>query len=265
MPQEIIDLLEKVFKARGFSILTSSMENRYLLMTREGVKRSVGYSPLDSRITEGEAEMYLSMAENDGSDDLLFVSPGKLRPKVKRIFKDGSVAVWDRTTLSIAAGEMLLGEMGVSPAAAAPEEKKGGILDLFQTDDVNPVSELREYEKELRSLDDFDEDGFSIRKVSLKDDENLEEWGGGEEISVPGPGSDTKIHDGTDKAESAENEALKHRVPDDVLLGTIETAPTEPEPIMVDLPMMPMESLLELEPTKSISSQLLSLGMFLNN
>lgn len=239
MPQDIIDLLEKIFRARGFEITTSSVENRYLSMTRDGLKRSVGYSPLDSKITEGEAEMYLSMAENDGSDELLFISPQKMKVKVKRIFKEGSVALWDRTALSIAVGEMTLGELEHPPVADAPSEREVSIMDLFQADVVDPVSELREYERELRSLDEFDDGVFSIKKVSLADDESLEEWDTGDEIPVTEP-VPAPVNEPTPPSH-VEDEALKHRVPDEVLLGNVGSAPPEEEQILEGLPMMPME------------------------
>ncbi|MGA1821116.1 MAG: hypothetical protein ACMUIG_01155 [Thermoplasmatota archaeon] len=245
MPQDMSDLLEKIFRARGFEIETSSRENRYLLMTRDGMKRSVGYSPLDSEITEGEAEMYLSMAENDGSDEILFISPGKIRAKVKRIFKEGSAAVWDRTALSMAAGEMLLDDLNPDTSPEKTPAREGSIMDLFQTDDVNPVTELREYERELRSLDDFDEDGFSIRKVTLPDDDTLEEWDSNDEIPISIQSEKTHAAVEKGSAPNRSDEAMKHRVPDEVLLGKMEIPPPEPEPVFEGLPMMPMEPLTE--------------------
>ncbi|MCK5773438.1 MAG: hypothetical protein KAH57_06580, partial [Thermoplasmata archaeon] len=62
---DFIEMLENIFRGRGYEIITSSLDNSYMLLFREGERTAVGFSPMGVSMTPGEAEMFLSMAEND--------------------------------------------------------------------------------------------------------------------------------------------------------------------------------------------------------
>ncbi len=69
---------------------------------------AVGYGDPGHKTSEGETEMFISMAENASSDSMLFISPDKLLRKSRKILDDAGCATWDRMALAIAIGEMYL-------------------------------------------------------------------------------------------------------------------------------------------------------------
>ena len=226
-PETMMDLMTKIFRARGFTILNTSDENRYLLMEKGDEKRAVGYSAIGSPVTEGEAEMFISMALNDEASDKLFVAPCVLPKEVKRIFGAENVAIWERTNLSIAIGEAYLDD--VSEGEKATEEDPGetsSIFDMFQTDDVNPIDELRSFRDEIETPGDGKFD-FNVVKVA-PDDTNSRE-----ENKQPKPKPTEKRVRKVDFEETPIKEKGKpdaNRVPDEVLLdGHLPPSPAKSE------------------------------------
>ncbi len=178
MPEkELMRQLQSIFQGRGFSVITASSENRYMLMDKEGKRRAVGFSGTDGSITEGEAEMFLSMAENDSADETIFAAVGRLDPGVRSTLRRGNVRIWDRTTLALALGEVQLEVMTrkdippeMEDGSAAPNVEEAGMgpdsmLGLFTGGDTDPVAELRKFKEELK----VEEGGFKVEKVSLDD------------------------------------------------------------------------------------------------
>ena len=178
MPEkELMRRLQSIFQGRGFSVIMASSENRYMLMEKEGKKRAVGFSGMDGSITEGEAEMFLSMAENDSADETIFAAVGRLDPGVRSTLRRGSVQIWDRTTLALALGEVQLEVMArkdippdMEDGSSAPNAEEAGkgpdsILDRFTGGDTDPVAELRKFKEELK----VEEGDFRVEKVSLDD------------------------------------------------------------------------------------------------
>ncbi len=105
---DLHELVEAVFLSRGYSILISSRDNRYLLLTRDGTKTAVGYGALDSAPTEGELEMFVSMAGNDSASRTVFLTPIVPGKEARAVLKRENVAVWDRMALTLALGEAAL-------------------------------------------------------------------------------------------------------------------------------------------------------------
>lgn len=108
-------LVEAVFRSRGHTILTSSRENRYLLLGRDGAKTAVGYCSLETPPTEGEVEMFVSMAGNDYASKMVFLTPVVPGKEARAVLVRERVSVWDRMSLAIALGEAALEGAGGKP------------------------------------------------------------------------------------------------------------------------------------------------------
>lgn len=152
------DVLEDLFKYRGHSLITTSRENHFIRLEKEGSRMSVGYSPPGHTVTVGEVDMFLSMAMHDGMDSLLFISPSRLPDDVRKELEKEKVVIWDRTTLTVNLGEQVLQkESGEKPSG----DGASGILDLFSKDeDLDPLKELRSYHEEEIG-------GFKVHDVDI--------------------------------------------------------------------------------------------------
>jgi hypothetical protein len=155
------ETLESIFLTRGYEIVRSSRENRYLLLKKEGSAMAVGYSMSSKKTTEGEAEMFISMGQNDSAGSMLFISPIKLSRAVKNILEKEGVATWDRMALSIAIGEQVLSEW--SREVDRGSETRS-VMDLFETQDVDPLREVRTYQKEISKSE---VGGFKVTEVEV--------------------------------------------------------------------------------------------------
>lgn len=161
---EFIEMLENIFRGRGYEIITSSLDNSYMLLSKDGERTAVGFSPMGVSMTLGEAEMFLSMAENDTANDMLYIHPFKMKKKARATLKSGDVALWDRTALAIAIGEARIVEL------ESPESEKGkeAVLDLLSGGaDPDPVSELREFEKSIKAETEVTIGSFQVKKVTM--------------------------------------------------------------------------------------------------
>jgi len=112
---DLHELVEEVFLSRGYSVITSSRDNRYLLLTKEGVTTAVGYGAADSPPTEGELEMFVSMAGNDSASRMIFLAPVVPGREARAVLARENVAVWDRMALTLSIGEAALGGAGSKP------------------------------------------------------------------------------------------------------------------------------------------------------
>ncbi len=177
---------------------------------------AVGYSMSPKKTTEGEAEMFISMGQNDSAGSMLFISPIKLSRLVKRILEKEGVATWDRMALAIAIGEQTLNEW--SKVEKEPIERS--VMDLFETEDIDPVHEVRKYHREVSSSD---VGGFKIHQV---------------EVSPP-------------RIEVKEEQIIPEVIPDQKeSADVVMPEPKEEEaPPKFDLPMMPM---MEMEPPEEV-------------
>ncbi|MEA3559441.1 MAG: hypothetical protein U9R75_09340 [Candidatus Thermoplasmatota archaeon] len=174
----LLETLEDIFKTRGYEILRSSGENHFLLLEKEGSRMAVGYSPPGHKVTEGEADMFISMARMDPSVSMLFISPGKLQKAVKKSFEKEGVATWNRTALAISIGEHFL--MKDEGSKTRNGDRKN-VMDLFNTDDVDPVDELRAYHRQIH---EEEIGGFKVHDVNLGAPVSSDAW---EEVISPGP------------------------------------------------------------------------------
>ncbi|MBN1539518.1 MAG: hypothetical protein JW939_05185 [Candidatus Thermoplasmatota archaeon] len=156
---DIIPTLEGIFKARGYNVLRSSEENRYMLIEKDGSRVAVGHSISCGELTEGEAVMFLSMGENDSAASMLFISPLKLRSSVRDLFENEGVETWDRVDISTAIGDLVLSEWGMMEA----ERGRDQVSELIGTrgnegvDDVSPHREVGPREM----------GGFKVREVEM--------------------------------------------------------------------------------------------------
>ncbi|MCU0799002.1 MAG: hypothetical protein MUC62_04965 [Candidatus Thermoplasmatota archaeon] len=116
---DLHELVEAVFLSRGYSVITSSRDNRYLLLTKEGVTTAVGYGAADSPPTEGEIEMFVSMAGNDSASRMIFLAPVVPGREARAVLARENVAVWDRMALTLSLGEVALGGAGSKPDRSA--------------------------------------------------------------------------------------------------------------------------------------------------
>lgn len=149
---KLIETLTDIFTTRGYEVLISSPENSYLLLKREGSILAVGYSDPGHHVTEGEVEMFISMAEDASSDSMLFISPEKLRKDARKVLDGGGVATWDRMALAIAIGEQVL--MKPEKDENTDNETQfdpSSMMALFKQDDVDPLSELRKFETDIQN------------------------------------------------------------------------------------------------------------------
>lgn len=150
---KLIETLTDVFITRGYEVMISSPENSYLLLKKDGSILAVGYSDPGHHATEGEVEMFISMSEDASADSMLFISPEKLRKDARKTLDRGGVATWDRMALAIAIGEQVL----MKPEKVEKEEEQefnpSSMMALFQQDDVDPLTELRDFETKM--TDDF--------------------------------------------------------------------------------------------------------------
>jgi hypothetical protein len=203
---EELETLERVFRSRGYDIVRSSRDNNYLLLSKSGSLLAVGYSMSPKKTTEGEAEMFISMGQNDSADSMLYISSMKLSKLVKKVFEKEGVDTWDRSALVMAIGEQVLNDW----SRAEQEPKERSVMDLFDTEDVDPVKEVRKLHREVSSTEIG---GFKIHEVEVGAVQTQEP-----EKSVLPPETRKKV-------------APKDKEP--------ETVKEEPE-IGFDLPMMPM-------------------------
>ena len=144
---KLISLLSDIFKSRGYEVMVSSPENSYLLLKRGSSTLAVGYADPGHITTEGEVDMFLSMGENDSADSSLFISPEKLKRASKKALEKGGSAMWDRMALAIAIGEQVITSTGEVEANEEPVFDHQRILNMFKAGDVDPVAELRQFEK----------------------------------------------------------------------------------------------------------------------
>jgi len=105
---DVLAALEGVFVSRGYRIVRSSEENRYLLIRKGKSTTAVGYSFSAGSISDGEAEMFVSMGQNDSAGSLLFISPPKISRQVKAVFEKEGVEIWNRTDIVSALGEFMI-------------------------------------------------------------------------------------------------------------------------------------------------------------
>ncbi|MFO8050099.1 MAG: hypothetical protein R6V01_00160 [Thermoplasmatota archaeon] len=156
----LLDELEDMFRARGYSILRSSDENHFLLLEKDGSRTAVGYTGPGDQVTEGESEMFLSIAMNESADAMIFISATVLPDGVASNLKKEGVQVWKREKLAASLGEHLL-----SKEEAPSSEEHGGIMDLFSDDeDLDPVKELRSYREKVHAEEIG---GFKVHDVEL--------------------------------------------------------------------------------------------------
>lgn len=216
-PESMLEIMKTIFKARGYDILNTSGENRYLLVEKNGERRSVGYSTVDSSISEGEADMFLSMAMNDDAEDRLFAAPTKLPKNVRKLFDSENVAVWDRTNLSLAIGEAYLNDIsGEEDDDIEKDDGGGSIFDLFQTEEPDPVKELRSYENEI-SDQGGEEEGFNLVKVRKeRGTRKIPENGKKKKSTVK---KLEKVPLERPDPEKKESKKESNQVPDEILLG----------------------------------------------
>ena len=159
---EFIEMLENIFRGRGYEIITSSLDNSYMLLSREGERTAVGFSPMGVSMTLGEAEMFLSMAENDNANDMLYIHPFRMKKRARAVLKSGDVALWDRTALAIAIGEARIVDL------ERPEPEKEVVSDRSSGKvDLDPVSELREFEKSIKEETEVTIGPFQVKKVTM--------------------------------------------------------------------------------------------------
>jgi len=112
---DLHELVGAVFRSRGYSLITSSWDNRYLLLSKDGTITAVGYGALDAAPTEGEVEMFVSMAGNDGAARMVFLTPVVPGKGARAVLLRENVAVWDRMALTLALGEAALSGAGGGP------------------------------------------------------------------------------------------------------------------------------------------------------
>ncbi len=144
---KLISLLSDIFRSRGYEVMVSSPENSYLLLKRGSSTLAVGYVDPGHNATEGEVDMFLSMAENASADSTLFISPEKLKRASKKALEKGGSAMWDRMALAIAIGEQVITSTGEVEVEEGPVFDHQRILNMFKAGDVDPVAELRQFEK----------------------------------------------------------------------------------------------------------------------
>jgi hypothetical protein len=215
------DTLERIFRTRGYKVIRSSRDNHYLLLKKGGSLMAVGYSMSSRKTTEGEAEMFISMGQNDSADSMLYISPIKLSRAVKGTFEKEGVATWDRMALSIALGEQVLADWSI-----VKDERQGerSVLDLFDTEDVDPVKEVRTFHTEISS---GEIGGFKVREVDIGSGEKLRKRGlAPQAVKLP-------VEDQT----MAETEPVVE-----------ENGASGGSPPEFDLPMMPMMDMVTDEP-----------------
>jgi len=159
---EVQDTLERIFRFRGYEVVRTSAENSYLLLRKGSSGMAVGYTMPGEKVTDGEASMFISMAQNDGADSMLFISAIKLPPDVKRTFEKENVATWDRAALSIAIGEQVLNEWS---SGIREQKRRGSIMELFRNRDVDPVKEVKEFHREVSEKE---QGGFTVKEVELR-------------------------------------------------------------------------------------------------
>jgi hypothetical protein len=215
------DTLERIFRTRGYKVVRSSRDNRYLLLKKGDSLMAVGYSMASKRITEGEAEMFISMGQNDSAVSMLFISPVKLSRVVKNAFKREGVATWDRMALSIALGEQVLADWSVVKDEA---EENRSVMDLFNTEDVDPLKEVRTFHKEISTSEIGD---FKVTEVEI------------------GPGKTDEITDG---APALVKPSIAEPPMTESELVQKEKDPNEPTSSEFDIPMMPMMDMVPDEP-----------------
>ena len=199
----LLETLEEIFKTRGYNVLRSSVENHFLLLEKEGSKMAVGYSPPGHKVTEGEADMFISMAQMEPSASMLFISTGKLLKAIKKSFEKEDVATWDRTALATSIGEHFLFEEGRGETPAGDQKN---MLDLFNTVDVDPVQELRTYHHHIH---EEEIGGFKIYDVDLGDRPSPSSPDVWEEVISPGREIGKELRsDSAPPETAAEKEAL---------------------------------------------------------
>jgi hypothetical protein len=159
---EVQDTLERIFLFRGYEIVRTSVENSYLLLKKGSSTMAVGYTMPGEKVTDGEADMFISMSLNDGADSMLFISPMRMPSDVKRTFEKEKVATWDRAALTIAIGEQVLNDWSRD---AKERRRRDNIMELFQTEDVDPVKEVKEFHREVSEKD---LGGFTVKEVELR-------------------------------------------------------------------------------------------------
>lgn len=235
---QLLSVLTDIFTTRGYEVMVSSPENNYLLLKKNTSTMAVGYSDPDQGASEGEAEMFVSMAENASADSMLFISPDKLRKGPRRILERAGCATWDRMALAIAIGEQFL----VSDDRKKERKKKtekfdqSAILDQFLNQDFDPLIRSLDEPAEAPAEENLigeNDNGIQVRKVEFPDQSTK-------------PGAIKKTEQ---PAPEKKKETAASKVSEDVLLGAWagfddwkkkeETQIEDTEPVPVpDLPLM---------------------------
>ncbi|MGA1865980.1 MAG: hypothetical protein ACMUFK_00770 [Thermoplasmatota archaeon] len=252
---DIIPTLEGIFKARGYNVLRSSEENRYLLLEKDGSRMAVGHSISGGELTEGEAVMFLSMGENDSAACMLFISPSKLPSSVMDLFESEGVETWNRIDISTAVGDLVLSGWEMMEL----NKGKGPVSDLSSTRSikVDHEDELSHRTVSLREMG-----GFKVREIEMVSGDMKgkalpapADHGKGEVApeqeepsGVTGSGSEPVIEASAPEIEEVELLIdLPGKVPDEILsssrgssdmLISIRDASTEPQESALEGPSM---------------------------
>ncbi|MDG6223910.1 MAG: hypothetical protein QCI82_00175 [Candidatus Thermoplasmatota archaeon] len=166
MHRPIEMIIEDVFTLKGYGIIRSSPENRLIVAIKKGSKLAIGYSDLEVPTTPGEIEMFESMAESEGAKERVFISPARIGKDTLLMLKEKGIEVWDRTAFVLAIGEAALRNAAQGESVEEWEPLDEG-ADHPQTsdqpEDIDPVAELRRYQREIGPADTE----FRITRVDI--------------------------------------------------------------------------------------------------
>jgi hypothetical protein len=239
---DLLSVLTDIFESRGYEVLVSSRENSYLLLKRNMSTMAAGFSEPGHRVTEGEAEMFISMAENSSADSMLFISPEKLERDVRIILEKANCSTWDRMALAIAIGEQVLSE----PPEKRPDEDEkedafdpGVMMDLFSDNTADPliIESDKDPVREAKSESVMEAEPISVSKMEFPD--GIEGAGQGKEKKASNVSEDVLLNAwaGFDDWKRSEEDRKES-----------EDLAEEKQLPIPDLPMM--ESLVESPPEK---------------
>lgn len=167
-------IIEGIFTLKGYGIVRSSTENRLIIAVKQGGMLAIGYSDPEVPATPGEIEMFQSMAESEGAQERMFISPARIGRDMLIMLKDKGIDVWDRTAFVLAIGETALRNAVLNESLEEwePLDEEPGLTDApDRSEDVDPVAELRRYQEEIEAATSE----FRIRKVDIqrKPDQNI--------------------------------------------------------------------------------------------
>ncbi len=143
--------IEGIFTGKGYTLRRSSIENKLLVMVKEGEVLSIGYSDLETSSTQDEFEMFISISESEGATDMLFISPARIQRDLLGSLRGKGVQVWDRTAFVLAIGENELRKASLDSVEEwdAEDTRPEPPPHLTPEKDVDPVAELRRFAREL--------------------------------------------------------------------------------------------------------------------